>query len=114
MRRTALLCFAVMVTLFALGCGSKSTTAPATAPSLSQSAEIRNFTLPNLNVSVGTTVAWTNSDGTSHTVTDKGGKFKSGVLADGQSFMHTFNDAGIFNYFCEIHPSLQATIIVKK
>ena len=29
----------------------------------------------------------------------------SGILQEGQTYSHTFNSAGTFNYICSIHPS---------
>lgn len=51
----------------------------------------------------GTTVTWTNVDTMSHTVTADDVSFNSGVLAPGQSFSHTFDQPGIFTYYCAIH-----------
>jgi len=39
--------------------------------------------------------------------------FNSDQLSQGQSFSITFKDAGTFNYFCGIHPSVQGQIIVE-
>lgn len=69
-----------------------------------------------LDVSAGTTVTWKQQDAGFHTVTSgtvmKGatvktnpdGTFDSGQLAEGEEFAHTFDEAGAFTYFCEIHP----------
>lgn len=57
-------------------------------------------------VPVGTTVIWVNQDGAPHTATADDGKlFKSELLSKGQSFKHTFDQAGEFVYFCELHGS---------
>ena len=63
-------------------------------------------------MSAGTTVTWTNSDGTTHTVTADGGAFDSGHLADGATFQFTFKAAGVFPYHCSIHSSMNGTITV--
>lgn len=55
-------------------------------------------------VPVGATVVWVNQDGAPHTATaDDGVLFKSELLSKGQSFTHTFTEAGTFPYFCELH-----------
>ncbi len=55
-------------------------------------------------VPVGATVIWVNQDGAPHTATADDGKlFKSDLLAKGQSFKHTFDTAGEFAYYCELH-----------
>jgi hypothetical protein len=63
-------------------------------------------------VSVGTTVTWTNSGASPHTVTADNGEFDSGRLAPGASFSQTFDAAGTVTYHCEIHPQMAGTIVV--
>jgi plastocyanin len=84
------------------------------------SVTIKNFAFdpPSLTVTVGTTVTWTNQDTTSHTVTSGApnqpdGVFRSSPLGQGKQFTFTFMKAGTFSYYCEIHPSMTATITVK-
>ncbi len=72
------------------------------------------FTPSNLEVSVGDTVTWTNTDGVPHTATQdpSGSGFQSGTIANGESFSFTFEEAGEFTYFCEFHPNMTGTIVV--
>jgi plastocyanin len=75
------------------------------------------FSKTALEVTKGTTVTWTNKDGTGHTVSSgtpptKDGKF-DGQVAAGGTFSFTFTDAGTFKYFCAIHNSMTGTITVK-
>lgn len=74
---------------------------------------IKNFAFDpaTLNVSVGSTVTWTNNDSTAHHI--KGGSFESSDLANGQTYSFTFNSVGTFDYICSIHPSMKGMIIVK-
>ena len=37
---------------------------------------------------------------------------ESDGLDQGDSFSHTFDQAGTFNYVCGIHPSMKATVVV--
>jgi plastocyanin len=75
---------------------------------------------PNeLNVPVRSTVTWKQNDAGFHTVTSgtvkrepsgavvtwPDGTFASRKLATGDAFAFTFDDAGAYAYFCEIHPS---------
>ncbi len=69
------------------------------------------FVPQNLTVSVGSTVQWTNLDTTAHTSTSAG-NWDSGSLNQNQSFSHTFNTVGTFNYICSIHPTMTGTITV--
>lgn len=69
------------------------------------------FYLPlNLEVSKGTTVVWINDDNLEHTIQSQDEKgnlvslFNSGLLKTGERFVHKFNDAGTYHYFCTIHP----------
>ena len=80
-------------------------------------SDIKNFTLEDLTVQVGTTVTWTNRDGVAHTTTagQPGaltGEWDSGRVSTGSMFTLSFNQPGTFRYFCTIHPSMQATVTV--
>jgi plastocyanin len=79
---------------------------------------------PNpLQVSVGSTVTWTNNDSQPHTVTSGSNgqpdnKFNSSpnftpLLNPGQTFEHTFTEAGEYPYFCLVHPNMVGTVSVK-
>jgi plastocyanin len=65
-----------------------------------------------IEVSVGTTVTWTNQDSAPHTATGEGGTFNTGRLDQGQSGSYTFDAAGEFPYFCEFHPNMKGTVVV--
>ena len=41
------------------------------------------------------------------------GIWKSGDIAAGRSFSMAFSAAGTYPYHCEMHPSMQGTVIVK-
>ncbi len=71
------------------------------------------FKPSSLTVKAGTKITWTNSDGYAHTVTaDNGSTFSSGNLAAGSTFSFTPAAAGTFNYHCNIHSGMTATIVV--
>jgi plastocyanin len=75
------------------------------------------FSPTTITIKAGTTVVWTNTTGTSHTVTSDDGKtFDSGIAspiaASGGTFMFTFNTPGTFAYHCQIHPFMKATVVV--
>ena len=71
------------------------------------------FSIGTLNVSAGTTVTWTNNDGTTHTVTADDGSFNSGNIAPGATFSHQFTSTGTVAYHCNIHPMMTASVVVK-
>jgi nitrite reductase (NO-forming) len=73
-------------------------------------------------VSVGDTVTWTNDDTQPHTVTSgqnaqPDGRFDSSpnftpLMAPGQTFSHTFTEAGQYPYYCALHPNQVGTVSV--
>jgi plastocyanin len=77
--------------------------------------EIDNFKfgVASLEVAVGTTVTWTNRDDVPHTVVSTTKVFKSAPLDTGEAFSHTFKEAGVFEYFCSVHPHMTGKIVVK-
>lgn len=89
-----------------------NTNTPTASPS-SNMVTIQNFAFnpSSLTVPVGTTVIWTNQDTAPHTITAD--IFKSNTLQPGDSFSHTFNQAGSFSYHCSIHPFMTGTVTVQ-
>lgn len=67
------------------------------------------FSPETVTIRVGGTVAWTNT-GTTHNVI--GEDFASENLGSGETFSHTFDAAGEFNYVCTIHPGMRGTVVV--
>ena len=51
-------------------------------------------------------------DSASHTVVAAGNAFSSGNLNNGQSYEHTLDETGTFEYKCGIHPSMSGKVIV--
>ena len=70
------------------------------------------FDPAELTVPVGTTVSWSNSDPTPHTVTGDG--FNVGTLEPGAAGSMTFDTAGTFDYFCAIHPTMRGRVVVEQ
>jgi len=114
----------VIIAVLAMGC--TSTTAPATpstvattAPAGSVSAvTIQNFAFSQATITVaaGTTVTWTNKDGTAHTVTSDSGDpvaFDSGSIAPGGTYQFTFTQTGVYPYHCTYHPHMTGTVTVQ-
>lgn len=69
------------------------------------------FYIPlNLEVPKGSTVVWINDDAVPHTIQSQDeagiviGLFNSALLETGDRFAHTFDEEGVYNYFCTIHP----------
>lgn len=72
-----------------------------------------SFTPPALDVSIGTQITWTNAGPSNHTVTANDGSFDSGTIQRNAKFTFTPTKAGTFVYHCSIHPTMQATLIVR-
>jgi plastocyanin len=73
-----------------------------------------NYLQSRIEVTVGTTVEWTNHDALIHSVTAEDRSFNSGLIQPGKTFRHTFTKAGTFNFFCMPHPFMRGKIVVKE
>jgi plastocyanin len=77
------------------------------------------FDPATIQVSVGTTVVWENTDGVVHTVTSgnsqdgSNGTFDSGMIKAGDSFKYAFNSPGKEDYFCMVHPWMAGSVEVQ-
>ena len=78
------------------------------------------FYLPlNLEITTNTTVTWVNQDNVPHTVQSQDefgnivGLFNSAPLNTGDKFEFTFEEAGVFNYYCSLHPWRVGLVTVK-
>jgi plastocyanin len=94
---------------------SQSSSSNSTQSS-TNSVTIENFAFSPASITVkkGTTVTWTNKDGTAHTVVETDGKTgpKSGTLGNGQTYSFTYNTVGTFDYNCSIHPNMLGSVTV--
>ena len=94
---------------------------PAAAPAVAGSTDVAIegylFGPKALTVPVGSTVTWTQSDATKHTVTGgdaaSKGLLDSENLAEGDTYEVSFDEVGAFAYFCVFHPNMQGTITVE-
>ncbi len=85
----------------------------------------KGFDPKEAHIAVGDTVVWTNDDSAGHTVTSGApGQNDSGSLFDStkdpagflvkptKSWSHTFDKAGEFPYFCQVHPWMLGEVYV--
>jgi YVTN family beta-propeller protein len=72
------------------------------------------FTPPTLTVGEGGSVVWTNNDSIPHTSTSADKLWNSGPIQPGGSFKVTFSKPGTYTYACQIHPFMQAKVVVGK
>ncbi|MDH3247434.1 MAG: cupredoxin domain-containing protein [Acidimicrobiia bacterium] len=70
------------------------------------------FSPSSRQISVGTTLVWTNTGALPHTATDRAGRFDSGMLMSGDTYRRTFDAPGTYEYFCTLHPEMVGTIVV--
>lgn len=120
---------AMSLALVVAACGGGATTAPTAAagtqgagsPAAGGTAvAIVDFAFnpTTLTVPKGTSVTWTNTGTSGHTVSADDKSFDSdssntnATLATGATFSHTFDTAGTFSYHCKVHSSMTATITV--
>lgn len=79
----------------------------------SMNVNIKNlaFSPSSLTINKGLTVVWTNNDNVAHTVTsDSGNELNSPVINPGQTYSHTFNTLGTYNYHCTIHTFMKGSV----
>jgi plastocyanin len=114
-----LLSESLMVVLF-LSCSKSSdnynNNNPGTTPgSTSNQVSITGmaFSAATTNIDKGVTVTWTNNDTAPHTVTADDNSFASGTLNKGDTYAHTFSNAGTFAYHCAIHTGMKAVVVAK-
>ena len=72
------------------------------------------FNPAEVTIKAGDTVTWTNEDSVGHDVT--GDDFKSGDaggIGQGDTFEHTFDTAGTFDYVCTVHPGMEGSVKVE-
>jgi plastocyanin len=70
------------------------------------------FKPETVTVAAGTTVTWTNQDGFDHSVVDRQETFRGDPFGSGETFTHTYDDPGTYEYFCGIHNSMTGTVVV--
>ena len=69
-----------------------------------------------LEVKAGATVTFTNKDKETHTATSTGkvpADFDTGELSKGASKKVTFDEAGTYTYYCDIHNYMKGEVVVK-
>ena len=98
---------------------SSSTTSKATEVRI-VGDEVKEPYIPgSIIITSGDKVRWINTDVEAHTVTsglegnaDKGKQFDSGLLNANQTFEHTFDKPGRYNYYCTVHPIMTGLVNV--
>jgi plastocyanin len=74
---------------------------------------IRDFSFAATSVAPGGLVTVDNADSADHTVTAEGGEFDSGEVSGGTtSSFQAPDEAGTYQFACEIHPDMTGTLTV--
>jgi plastocyanin len=73
-----------------------------------------DFSPRDATVDVGATVTWANEDEAPHDATSKDDTWATDVLEDGDSGSVTFDEAGVFEYRCSIHPYMEGKLRVRE
>jgi len=116
--------FLLVTTLLGFGISAcaGSDPGPVAPPAQLQAAtsevaiERSRFGPTELVITSGTTVTFENFDPFAHTVTaneETTLAFASGDLQQDEQFSVTFDEPGTYRYFCEIHPTMRATVVVE-
>lgn len=71
------------------------------------------FDPPEIEILVGSSVAWINGDLAPHTATAVNGAWDSGLIEQGNPRQIMFNVPGDYPYFCSFHPHMKGTVIVR-
>jgi plastocyanin len=86
--------------------------AARTGPTVRASMKSIAFQPSRIEITAGTTVAWTNNDAVQHTVTATDRSFDSGNLAPGATWQYTFTKPGTYPFFCVVHPFMKGVVVV--
>jgi plastocyanin len=92
---------------------SAGTSADITIPRGAGTPGTTGYAPANFTISAGKTVTWANEDTTTPTVTSTTGLFDSGILNPGQTYAHTFTQAGVYSYYCTLHSWMKGNVTVK-
>ena len=82
--------------------------APATVTILFQA-----YDPPQRAILAGDALTWTNTSTRDHTVSSREGRFDSGPIGPQGRFVQGFGSAGIYPYFCRIHPTMSGVVDVR-
>jgi len=110
MTMTSLAIFAVAV----VACGGDGSGGGTTAPEAgSATITIQSFSFGEpVSISAGDTVTVINKDSTNHTWTSVDDLFNSGPIEPDGEFSFTFDEPGVYEFACRIHPSMKGSLTV--
>jgi plastocyanin len=104
---------AVLGGLLGLLAGVAVMAAPAAAEDTAVKIDNFTFAPQRVTVKAGTTITWTNNDDIPHALASPTKAFRSKALDTDDKFSFTFTTAGVYEYFCSLHPHMTGTIVVE-
>lgn len=104
--------FALIFFAAAIACGKDSSPTAPTPTTVDATIVSGGFAPNPINISVGSTVTWMNTDNTAHSVVSDSGAFSSGTIAAGGQFSYAFPSAGTFVYHDSFNPNMKGTVNV--
>lgn len=93
--------------------GEDATPTFVIGPAVSVAVRDFRFEPPNVSVPAGARITWTNEDAAPHDATGDGDDWTTGTLEKGDAATVEFPNAGVFEYYCTIHPYMRGTITVR-
>lgn len=83
-------------------------------PGAATNVSAPGYTPTDLTIIIGinNTVRWTNNDVMPHTVTARDGRFDSGNMNPGATYVYTFSKPGMYEYTCTYHGWMHGTVNV--
>ena len=96
------------------GGGPKAAQTPVASSATEVTVEIRNYDFfpRDLTVQRGARVTWVDRDNAPHDATDVDRAWGTDTLTPGKSATLTFDEPGVYEYVCTIHPNMEAKLTV--
>ena len=76
--------------------------------------EIVSNIVVNVRNILGDEVENNNTIAQSSTSMSSSSDFDSGIMLQGETFIHTFDNPGTFEYYCTVHPAMVAKVVVSQ
>ena len=108
----------IAVIFIALLAGGGGDDKPAQTPAVLQGSEVTidisdfDYSPRDATVTAGTSVSWANTGDAPHDAVDDGETWNTGVLDGGDTGSVTFDEAGVYDYHCSIHPDMDGKLTV--
>ena len=109
-------CLLALAAVPAGGCGSsgpsKVAATPTPKPDVVVAMQQLRFAPKRVTIHKGQTVEWVDKDLVDHSVVSGG--IDSPDFAQGETWSHRFERAGVFRYHDRLNPSMKGTVVVRR